>query len=127
VHEGKWNGLGGKSHSGEAPEECVIREVKEESGLDILNPKLRGVMTFPKFKDQEDWLVFLFTVTDFSGDMIDSDEGVLKWIPDHEISSLHLWEGDRYFFDWLKRDVFFSAKFCYEDGKLLDHCVKFYP
>jgi len=65
VHEGKWNGLGGKFIAGESPEDCVIREVKEESGLDITKPTFCGVMTFPEFKDGEDWLVFLFRADQF--------------------------------------------------------------
>ncbi len=125
VHKGKWNGLGGKMEAGETPEECVIREVKEESGLTITNPQLRGVMMFPEFKDKEDWLVFLFTVTEFSGNLIECAEGVLQWIPDGDIEQLTLWEGDKYFIDWLKRDKFFWAKFSYKEGKLIDHQVKF--
>jgi len=126
VHQGKWNGLGGKLEEGETPEECVIREVREEAGLDIKSPTLRGVMTFPKFKDDEDWLVFLFTATNFSGDMIECDEGNLEWIPDDNVFQLHLWEGDKYFLEWLKDNRFFSAKFCYERGQLTDHSVVYY-
>ncbi|MBZ0165762.1 MAG: 8-oxo-dGTP diphosphatase [Candidatus Omnitrophica bacterium] len=126
VHQGKYNGLGGKFHAGETPEDCVIREVKEESGLEITRPRLRGVMTFPEFKDQEDWLVFLFTAEDFSGEMRECEEGVLGWIDDNELPNLHLWEGDRYFLEWLQKDKFFSARFCYKEGKLIDHAVTFY-
>ena len=69
-HEGKWNGLGGKFENGESPEECAIREVKEESGLDIKNPKLHGFISFPMFDGVEDWYVFVFTATEFDGEMI---------------------------------------------------------
>ncbi len=126
VHEGKWNGLGGKFHPGETPEQCVVREVKEESGLNIEEPKLRGIMTFPEFKDNEDWLVFLFTADQFSGEMIESDEGKLEWIEGDAVYDLPLWEGDKYFLDWLKEDKFFSAQFCYKDKKLIKHSVVFY-
>lgn len=126
VHQGKYNGLGGKFHAGETPEECVIREVKEESGLDIHRPCLRGIMTFPEFKDQEDWLVFLFTAEEFSGELIECDEGVLCWVDDHQLPNLHLWEGDRHFLEWLALDKFFSARFRYKEGKLIDHDVTFY-
>lgn len=126
VHKGKYNGLGGKLHAGETPEECVIREVKEESGLEIRAPRLRGVMTFPEFKDQEDWLVFLFTATEFTGDLIECNEGALQWVPDEKLLSLHLWEGDKYFLTWLNEGKFFSAKFCYKNGALINHSVKFY-
>src|SRR5512147_1781315 len=91
IHAGQWNGLGGKFEPGETPEECVIREVREESGLLIRNPKLVGLLMFPNFKD-EDWYVFVFTVTAFEGELIDSNEGHLKWIPDAEVESLPLWE-----------------------------------
>lgn len=126
VHQGKWNGLGGKIHPGETPEECVIREVKEEAGLDIRSPQLRGVMTFPLFKDNEDWLVFLFTASEFDGDLIECDEGKLEWVENNKLLDLHLWEGDRYFMEWLKQGKFFSAKFCYQDGRLQSHEVTFY-
>lgn len=126
VHKGKYNGLGGKFLPGETPEECVIREVKEESGLNIVDPQLRAVMTFPAFKDNEDWLVFLFTADQFSGEMTECLEGELKWIDDKELLNLHLWEGDKMFLTWLEKDQFFSAKFCYKDGKLMDHKVTFY-
>lgn len=126
MHEGKWNGLGGKFEEGESPEECVIREIKEESGLIIQNPKLKGFITFPEFDGFDDWYVFLFTVEHFSGDLIDSKEGELKWIPDNEVTKLPLWEGDRIFIPWLSEDKFFSAKFIYENKKLISHEVLFY-
>lgn len=126
VHKGKYNGLGGKFLPGETPEECVIREVKEESGLNVHSPRLRAVMTFPEFKNNEDWLVFLFTAEDFSGEMTECNEGELKWIDNKDLLGLHLWEGDKMFLTWLDRDQFFSAKFCYKDGNLIDHKVTFY-
>lgn len=126
VHEGKWIGLGGKMESGETPEECIIREVKEESGLIINNPTLKGILTFPKFKDNEDWYVFVFNVYEFDGDLIESDEGILKWVNDSEIFDLNLWEGDRLFLKWLERDQLFSGKIVYEKGVMTDHNVVFY-
>ena len=123
VHEGKWNGLGGKFLKGESPEECVIREVKEESGLRIKKPQLRGVMTFPSFKDKEDWVVFLFTASEFTGRLKECDEGKLEWIEDKKLSALNLWEGDKIFFEWLKEGRFFSAKFVYKNKRLIEHNV----
>jgi len=79
IHEGKWNGLGGKFEAGETPEKCVIREILEESGLSIHNPKMRGLLMFPAFKGN-DWYVFVFTANEFSGELIDSPEGRLEWI-----------------------------------------------
>jgi len=67
MHQGKWNGLGGKLDPGETPEECVIREVYEESGLAIVDPLLKGVLTFPKFAKNEDWYAFIFVAREFHG------------------------------------------------------------
>lgn len=125
-HKGKWNGLGGKFEPGEAPEDCVRREVLEESGLTLRDPRLRGVLTFPAFKDGEDWVVFVFTATEFSGELIDSAEGTLEWVDDARLADLPLWEGDRVFLPWLEREEFFSGRFVYRDGKLAEHRESFY-
>ena len=126
IHEGKWNGLGGKIHPGETPEECVIREVREESGLFIQNPLLRGILTFPAFKDEEDWYVYVFTANDFKGKLVESEEGRLEWIEDSKVPKLPLWEGDPIFLKWLSEGRFFSAKFVYENGKFVRYNVVFY-
>lgn len=125
MHEGKWNGLGGKFEDGETPEECVIREVLEESGLSLLSVRLKGVLTFPNFNG-EDWRVFVFTSNEFEGKLIDSSEGHLSWIDNERLLELNLWEGDEIFFPWLERDEFFSGKFIYIDGKLSDYSVNFH-
>ncbi|MBN1900456.1 8-oxo-dGTP diphosphatase [Candidatus Sumerlaeota bacterium] len=126
IHQGKWNGLGGKMEQGETPEECVIREVREESGLLIRNPRMRGFITFPQFDGVRDWNVFVFTAEEFQGELIDSPEGRLEWIPDENLSNLNLWEGDRIFLPWLDRNELFSARFVYEEGRLKNHNVTFY-
>ena len=126
MHKNKWNGLGGKLIPGETPEECVIREVKEESGLSIDSPKLKGIITFPKFDDIDDWLVFVYVSNNFTGKLIECDEGVLKWIENDYLLKLNLWEGDKIFMSWLKKDVFFSAKFHYKNNKYVKHSVVFY-
>ena len=125
MHEGKWNGLGGKFEAGETPEECVIRELFEESGLSIYNPKLCGLLLFPNFKG-DDWYVFVFTASDFSGELIDSPEGRLEWIEDSQLSSLNLWESDHIFLPWIQRGEFFSAKFEYEGDKMRGYNVVFH-
>lgn len=125
-HEGKWNGLGGKMEAGETPEDCVIREVKEESGLDIVDPRMKGIITFPNFDGVNDWLVFLFTADRFSGEMIDSAEGHLKWIDDDKLKDLKLWEGDYIFMEWMTMEKFFSAKFIYKEKKLVDFQVLYH-
>ncbi len=126
IHIGKWNGLGGKIHLGETPEECVIREVREESGLTITKPSLRGILTFPAFKEEEDWYVYVFVADQFSGSLVESDEGELKWIADGEVAKLPLWEGDPIFLKWIEEDRFFSGKFTYQNGKLKKHEVVFH-
>lgn len=127
MHQGKWNGLGGKFEPGESPEMCAIREVYEESGLTIRNPELRGILTFPDFCSGEDWYAFVFVARIFSGALIDSTEGVLQWIGDERLLDLPLWEGDRIFLPWLEQERFFSGRFVYNDGKLCSHEVSFYP
>jgi len=126
MHAGKWNGLGGKLEPGETPEECALREIYEESGLKVRNPRLKGLLTFPLFANDEDWYAFVFVCEDFEGQLIDSPEGELRWIPDQELLTLNLWEGDRFFLPWLDRPGFFSGKFVYRGGRLVSHDVVFY-
>jgi 8-oxo-dGTP diphosphatase len=125
IHEGKWNGLGGKFEPGETPEECVIRELREESGLTIQKPKLCGLLMFPNFMGN-DWYVFVFTAIDFTGELIDSPEGRLEWIPDEEVSNLNLWQSDHIFMPWLEDGKFFSAKFEYEGDVMKSYDVTFH-
>ncbi len=126
MHEGKWNGLGGKFEDGETPEECVIREVLEESGFLISNPKLQGFITFPAFDQFEDWYVFVFTADEFTGELIDSPEGNLEWIKNDNLMDLKLWEGDKIFMGWFDSGKVFSAKFEYDKGEFVSHDVIFY-
>ncbi len=143
MHAGKWNGLGGKLLPGESPEACAIREVEEESGLTMHQPVLRGILTFPGFPsgqraqwtaadprhsdpNLDDWYTFVFVANDFSGELIESDEGVLGWIDDAQLLDLNLWEGDRIFLPWLAGAAFFSGRFVYVDGVLQEHEVVFY-
>lgn len=125
IHEGKWNGLGGKFESGESPEECVTREVFEESGLRIRDPKLHGLLMFPNFKGH-DWYVFVFTAREFEGELIDSPEGRLEWIPDEELGSLNLWESDHIFMPWIQAGTYFSAKFEYAGDEMRGYNVVFH-
>ncbi|MBN1299839.1 MAG: 8-oxo-dGTP diphosphatase [Melioribacteraceae bacterium] len=125
-HEGKWNGLGGKFDPGESPEECAVREVLEESGLFVTNPVMKGFITFPLFDGKDDWYVFVFVFKGFTGQLIDSPEGKLEWIPDDKLTEINLWEGDKQFIPWLFDDRFFSAKFNYKDGRFIDYSVEFY-
>lgn len=127
VHKGKWNGLGGKLEPGESPDECVRREVEEEAGLRLLDARLRGVLTFPRFAKGEDWVVFVYTATRYEGSLLPaSAEGTLEWVPHARVPELPLWEGDRIFLPWLDGERFFSAKFVYRDGRLAGHDVSFH-
>ncbi len=126
MHEGKWNGLGGKIEDGESPEACAIREVYEESGLLVSQPQLKGFITFPNFDGENDWYVFVYRFDTFSGVLIESDEGHLEWISDDRLPELPLWEGDRIFMKWLTQKEIFSAIFKYEAGRLLDWNVTWY-
>ncbi len=125
IHEGKWNGLGGKFEAGETPEECVLREVLEESGLSIQNPKYCGLLLFTNFKGN-DWYVFVFTASEFTGELIESPEGRLEWIRDEKLLDLSLWESDHIFFPWLAEEKIFSAKFEYEGDKMQGYHVVFH-
>ena len=120
VNEGKWIGIGGKFEYGESPEECMIREAKEETGLAVTSMKFRGILTFICDKQDPEYIC-LYTIDGFSGQLKECDEGDLLWVPKDEIFGLNLWEGDRIFFDLLQKDVpFFSLKLCYEGDQLLE-------
>jgi 8-oxo-dGTP diphosphatase len=125
-HNGKWSGLGGKFEQGESPEDCLKREVLEESGLVVLKWRLNGFLTFPTFDGTNDWYVFVFTVTETSGELIDSAEGELHWIDDAAVSKLNMWAGDRLFLPWLDDPRQFSAKLEYDGPELVSHSVTFY-
>ena len=97
--EGKWNGPGGKLDPGESPRQGVIREVKEETGLTILNPLLKGEINFYfGNKPKPDWTTYIFLVTQFKGEMKPNEEGELKWFSIEEIPYRQMWPDDLY---WL--------------------------
>ncbi len=95
-NQGKWIGVGGHIEAGETPEMCVRREVREETGLHLLNPQFRGVVHF-RSDVNEDEDMYLFTATAFSGTLCECDEGELAWVEKEKIFSLPMWAGDRVF------------------------------
>lgn len=126
IHEGKWNGLGGKLEQGESPEQCVIREVFEEAGLQIAHPRFHGLLVFAGFK-QDDWYVWVYTADQFSGELLAvTNEGNLMWVADDQLSGLNLWPSDLIFLPWINTGRIFSARFQYADDRMLGHEVYFY-
>lgn len=119
VNKDKWIGVGGHFEDGESPEECVLREVKEETGYTLTSYRYRGLVTFV-YADIETEYMSLFTADGFEGEQIPCDEGVLEWVDKDEIYKLNLWEGDKVFFRLLDEEIpFFSLKLVYSiDGKL---------
>lgn len=125
-HRGRYNGLGGKFEPGESPEACLVREVREESGLAVEEARLKGVITFPRFDGVDDWYTFVYVVPRFTGELRASAEGSLHWIPDEQLGALPLWPGDRTFLPWLGREPFFSATFRYVQGVFRGYEAVFY-
>lgn len=125
-NKNKWIGVGGKFEEGESPEECLLREVKEETGLTLTEYKLRGIVTFVS----DEWgceYMHLFTATDFTGEISACNEGELHWVKKEEVLGLNLWEGDRAFLKLLFEDgPFFSMKLCYKGDELISVEKKIY-
>ena len=114
----KWIGLGGKFQENESPEECVLREVREESGLTLTNLRYRGIVTFVSDRWETE-LMHLFTSDAFTGEPVPCDEGDLEWVEKKKILSLPLWEGDKIFLKLLDEGgPFFSLKLTYEGERL---------
>ena len=110
INQGKWIGVGGHAEGIESPEECLVREVREETGLELLAYRLRGVITFVTDTYPTEYM-FLYTATEFAGTMITCDEGDLEWIPVQDVERLPIWEGDKVFFRLLReQQEFFSQK-----------------
>lgn len=121
VNKDKWIGVGGHFLINESPEECLLREVKEETGLTLTNYRFRGVVTFICDKIDEAEYMHLFTADEFEGELIECDEGTLEWVPKPEIYNLNLWEGDFIFHRLLDEDApFFSLKLAYEGNQLVE-------
>ena len=114
----KWIGVGGKFEEGENPEECVLRETYEETGLRLTQYRYRGLVTFVSDCWPTEYM-HLFTATRYEGTMRECDEGTLEWVAWDRITQLPIWEGDKVFLRLLReRKSFFSLKLVYEGERL---------
>ena len=120
INKDKWVGVGGHFEANETPEECLLREVKEETGLTLTSWKLRGIITFMTDICQTEYM-FLYTADGYEGDMIECNEGNLEWVKKSDVYHLPIWEGDKVFFRLLEEgEAFFSLKLRYEGDKLVE-------
>lgn len=118
ANKDKWIGIGGKFLDGESPEECLLREVREETGLCLTSWNYRGIVTFVSDIWETEYM-HLFTAHSWEGELTDCDEGELAWVDCSAVESLPIWEGDKIFLRLLAQDLpFFSLKLRYEGEKL---------
>lgn len=118
MNHDKWIGIGGKFEFGESPEECMLREFREETGLALTRWSYRGIVTFVMGDVCE--YMHLFTADAFSGDVISCEEGILQWVDADQVPQLPTWEGDRVFLRLLReRETFFSLKLIYDGEHLI--------
>lgn len=120
INHEKWIGVGGKFEDKESPEECLLREVKEETGLTLTRYAYRGLVTFVSDRWTTEYM-HLFTADAWEGELIPCDEGDLEWVDMDRVCDLPIWKGDKIFLDLLRQDVpFFSLKLSYEGDTLVE-------
>ena len=120
LNHDKWIGIGGKFEDKESPEDCLLREAREETGLTLTDWCYRGIVTFVSDLYPTEYM-HLFTADGYTGELKECDEGVLEWIPKEKLLEIPHWEGDAIFLDLIDRDVpFFSLKLCYRGDTLVE-------
>ena len=120
INKDKWIGVGGKFEGTERPDECLLREAREETGLTLTSWKCRGVVTFLNTECDGEYM-YLFTADGFEGQLKDCDEGDLQWVSREFVDSLPTWEGDRIFLELLWKDApFFLLKLRYSGDDLVE-------
>ncbi|MDD7289467.1 MAG: 8-oxo-dGTP diphosphatase [Clostridiales bacterium] len=127
INQDKWVGVGGKFEDKESPEECLLREVKEETGLTLTSYQYRGLVTFVSDRWVTEYM-HLFTADGFTGEMIECNEGNLEWVDKDKVKDLPIWTGDKIFLDLLTQKVpFFSLKLSYEGDTLVEAILNGQP
>lgn len=120
VNKDKWIGVGGHFEKGESPEECLLREVYEETGLTLTSWRFRGIVTFTQEGYGTEYMC-MYTADGFTGTIKECDEGILQWVPKKDLLSLNLWEGDKIFIKLLLEEApFFSLKLSYKGDELVE-------
>lgn len=126
LNKDKWLGIGGKFEEGESPEECIVRETREETGLILKDYKLHCIVTYVSTNWETEYM-YVFTSKEFEGNLIECNEGDLQWVDKDKVACLNTWEGDKIFLNKIQNgDGFFTVKFEYDGDKLLRHDVKEY-
>ena len=120
INKDKYIGIGGHFEYGESPDECLLREAREETGLTLTDYRARAIITFVYGENVVEYM-HLYTATGYEGEILECDEGELVWIEKDRVDELDIWEGDRIFFDLLNKDTeFFSLKLIYDtDDRLI--------
>lgn len=120
INKDKWIGIGGHFEENESPEDCLLREVKEETGLTLTSFRFRGIVTFMTDTWQTEYMC-LYTADGYEGEIKECDEGVLEWVEKSRLKDINLWEGDYIFLELLDTEKeFFSLKLCYQGDCLTE-------